>query len=472
MINLIIIGGGKGGTSLIEHLHNGSNTRILGVADKRSKAPGILLAKKLNIPTTTDYKKLLKLKDLHFIIDVSKNKKVQQELSKFRRNKVEVISGATAHFLWEQIVDRVKRKDMIEQLLFQYQSIYDIGLKLTGTQSLSRLLFYIVEDATKLTNTPAGSVALFDEGKGQMSLGAVKGFSPNFSKNLRWTLRKGGLTHAILNAKEPLVIKDVLKHPQFDNPIMLKENVRALMASPLIADGKIIGIVYVNDFKPRQFSQREVSLLSLTSSIAATTIEKARSLEIAMMLAITDGLTGLYNHRYFIQRLSQEINRGHRYDHTVALALFDIDSFKSYNDKHGHLKGNDLLRQLGTILKEQFRDIDVISRFGGEEFAVIIPEASMDRAKKATERLIKTVADFPFDGREAQPGRRVTLSGGLAVFPVNGHDDHTLIEQADAALYEAKRRGKNRMVTSSFVETKALQPPPRRLPPKQKPKKG
>ena len=327
MINLIIVGANKGGTALIEHLHNALNTKILGVTDKDKSAPGLNLAKRLKIPTASDYKKFLKLKNLNFIINVTGDKQVDRELGKLCGNGAEVISGATARFMWEQLVDRERRKDVIEQLLLEYQSIYDIGLKLTGTQSLSRLLFHVVEDATKLTHTPAGSVALFDEKKGQMYFGAVKGFSKEFSKDLRWTLRKGGLTHSILNRKEPLVISDVLQHPQFDNPIMLKEGIRSLMAAPLIAEGKIVGIVYVNDFKVRNFSSRETSLLSLTSSIAATTIEKAHSLETAMLLAITDELTGLYNHRYFTNRLSQEIHRANRYNHTLTWKQLQILSW-------------------------------------------------------------------------------------------------------------------------------------------------
>jgi diguanylate cyclase (GGDEF)-like protein len=452
MLNIVIIGGGQGGTALIEHLHNASNSKIIGVADLQKDAPGISMAKRLKIPTTNNYKKFLSLPDLDFIIDVTGNKKVLQDLRKHSRPDVEVISGPTAKFMWEQIVERVKRKASTEQLLFQYQLIYDLGLKLTGSQSLSRLLFHIVEDATKLTRTPAGSVALFDEGRGQMYLGAVKGFSEQFTKNLRWTLRKKGLTHSILNHKEPLVIEDVYQHPQFDNPIMLKEGIRSLMASPLVADGKIIGILYVNDFKARKFTTREASLLSLTSSIAATTIEKARSLEAAMLLAITDELTGLFNHRYFVQRLSQEINRAARYHHRLSLAMIDIDDFKQYNDRYGHLMGNELLRKLSSILKEHFRDGDVVARFGGEEFAIIMPETLPKKAYAATDRLRKKIADTPFAGSRKQPGKNVTISIGIAAYPINAPEANTLIERADTALYKAKRSGKNRVTLSTFQE--------------------
>jgi diguanylate cyclase (GGDEF)-like protein len=449
VLNIVIIGAGHGGSALIDQFHNAPNTRIIGVSDLKSSAPGISLARKLQIPVFNNYKDCLALPDIQFIIDVTGDEKFQKEVDLYRRPGSEVISGRTAKFLWEQIVERDKRKDTLEQLLSQYQSIYDIGLKLAASNSLSRLLYHLLEDATKLTHAPAGSVVLFDEGRAQMYFGAIKGFSHKFSKNLRWDLRKGGLAHAVLNRKGPLVIEDMQDHPEFNNPVVLKEGIRSLMAASLISQGKIIGIVFVNDFIRRRFTAQEISLLKLTSTIAATSIDKARSLEVAMMLAITDELTGLYNHRYFIQRLSQEVRRAARYRKSVLLALLDIDYFKQYNDTFGHLKGNEVLRQLAGVIKEQFRDVDVISRFGGEEFAVIMPETSSKKALVALTRLRKRVAQFPFKGRDRLSRKKITVSIGVAAYPLNSMDTQNLIQRADEALYRAKDRGRNRVVFST-----------------------
>ena len=156
MLNIIIIGAGRGGKALLQRLHNASNTKIVGLVDVQKGAPGLILAKRLGIPTSNDYLKFLKLPNIDFVIDVTGSKEFHREIEKNIPDGAELIRGATARFMWEQIEDQVSRKDSIEQLLFQYQSIYDIGLKLTATQSLSRLLFHIVEDATKLTNTPGG----------------------------------------------------------------------------------------------------------------------------------------------------------------------------------------------------------------------------------------------------------------------------------------------------------------------------
>ena len=454
MINIVIIGAGQGGTALIELLHDDPNTNILGVADVRKSAPGITLAKRLKIPTTINFNKLTTLPDLNFVIDVTGKKQVRQQLNKLcRPDGVEVISGGTAKFMWQHIEQRVRGKESLEQMLFQYQSIYDLGLKLSTSQNLTRLLFHAVEDATKLTNTPAGSIALFDERRGEMQITAIKGFSDKFSKKTRWKLRKGGLTASILNSKEPLVIHDVAQHPEFDNPLMLKEGIKSLMAVPLTPEGKITGILYVNDFIIREFTPREASIFSLVGSIAAATIDKARTLETAMLTAITDDLTGLYNHRYFVQRLNTELTRAARYNLQFTLVILDIDNFKQYNDTHGHLKGNTLLQQLSVIMQDNFREVDVIARYGGEEFAVIMPETSPKKSLATIERLRANVAEYPFEGRDKIPGKKVTISVGVASYPLNSQNAHTLIERADAAMYEAKRLGKNRVVFSQSHET-------------------
>ncbi len=453
MLNLIIVGAGRGGTALIELLHNDPHTKILGVADRKKTAPGMILARKLKIRTATDYRKFEKLKNLQCIVDTTGDPLVHKELQKRRHSHVELISGTTARHMWRHMSHGITRQTSLENMLFQYQSIYDLGLKLSSTQHLPRLLFYTLEDATKLTNTPAGSIALYDENRGEMHHSVMKGFSGSFSKMSRWTLRTGGLTSTILNHEEPLVITDVLQYPQFDNPIMLQEGIRSVMATPLIVNGKIIGILYVNDFVVREFTSREISLFSLLGGMAANIIEKAQLLENAMRISITDDLTGLYNHRYFSQRLLSEIKRADRYGLTFTLLMIDIDNFKRYNDTHGHPKGNAVLRQLGEILRNQCREVDVVARYGGEEFSVIMPETSSEKVVETVNIIREKVATFPFEGRETQPGGCITISVGISSYRGDGQDAHALIEHADAALYKAKQMGKNQVIVSTPPET-------------------
>jgi diguanylate cyclase (GGDEF)-like protein len=172
--------------------------------------------------------------------------------------------------------------------------------------------------------------------------------------------------------------------------------------------------------------------------------ELEKSNAILKNLSIRDGLTGLYNHRYFQEVLTMELVRSRRYNKSVALVFIDVDHFKKYNDTHGHPDGDGLLVTLARILLDSLRASDTVARYGGEEFVLILPETTKDGALHVAESIRKKVYDHPFPGRETQPLGRITISLGVAAFPHDGADGSSLIERADKALYEAKKAGRNR----------------------------
>ncbi len=169
-------------------------------------------------------------------------------------------------------------------------------------------------------------------------------------------------------------------------------------------------------------------------------------------LAARDGLTGLYNHRYFHERAAQEVSRARRYSSRVSLIFMDIDHFKKYNDTHGHPRGDELLKQMAKLLdhhtrledfRARVRETDLVARYGGEEFVVLLPETPKAGALIAAERLREAIAAFDFPGKESQPGGKVTVSLGVATYPDDADSKDALVVQADQALYAAKRDGRN-----------------------------
>lgn len=156
-------------------------------------------------------------------------------------------------------------------------------------------------------------------------------------------------------------------------------------------------------------------------------------------LASRDGLTGLYNHRFFQESLAAELNRSIRYQHPFSLLFIDLDFFKIYNDTNGHLSGDKLLTDLAHLFEESFRKTDIICRYGGDEFAVILPEASKKETRNIAAKLHEQVAQYPFDGCEALPGHRVTVSIGFATYAEDGTDTTSLLNHADQIMYAAKR---------------------------------
>jgi diguanylate cyclase (GGDEF)-like protein len=164
--------------------------------------------------------------------------------------------------------------------------------------------------------------------------------------------------------------------------------------------------------------------------------------------AVTDGLTGLYNHAYFLQALRQEVLRSKRHGLRAALLLLDLDNFKAVNDERGHVEGDRVLMKAAAVVREGVREIDVAARYGGEEFIVVYPGASKPMAQRLAEALRKAVEEFPFPHAAGQPLGKVTISGGVATFPEDSRDSIDLIRCADQALYEAKAAGRNRVLAA------------------------
>lgn len=165
-------------------------------------------------------------------------------------------------------------------------------------------------------------------------------------------------------------------------------------------------------------------------------------------LASQDGLTGLFNHRHFHEILAVEISRSIRHDHPFTLIFLDVDHFKNYNDRHGHLRGDLVLREIANILKTRLRKSDILARYGGEEFIVLLPETPKEAGKSVAEQIRKKIEAFPFFGRETQPLQKVTVSLGVAGFPGDGRDATALLDFADKVLYKAKESGKNMVCLS------------------------
>lgn len=163
-------------------------------------------------------------------------------------------------------------------------------------------------------------------------------------------------------------------------------------------------------------------------------------------MAVRDGLTSLYNHRYFQEALAQEVARSRRYEKQCCLIFIDVDNFKIYNDTHGHPQGDTLLKTLARIMMSHLRSCDVAARYGGEEFVLLLPETSKDAALMIAEGLRERVAAHPFAGGETQPLGRVTISIGVAGFPGDGVEAALLLDCADRFLYQAKNSGKNQVV--------------------------
>jgi diguanylate cyclase (GGDEF)-like protein len=436
-----IVGAGKGGSAILDILRENPSIEVSWVADKDPRAVGAKLARKLNIPVTKDFRRHVK-KSADVVIDVTGSPRVREELESIMPPRTELVGGLSARLMWQLVEERRRRHDERGRALKGYEALYKLGLVIESSDSIRDTGRAIVDYATRLTGTPAASLAIFDERGEEMYLAASKGFSREFKKEVQWRIRKGGLTGYILNQEGPLFMPDLKEHPHL-NPVLLKEGVRALLAAPLTVEKRIVGILYVNDFKERTFTEEQISLFSLLTIYAALTIERVKNIEQTRLLSITDELTGIYNHRYLMEQLQREMERASRHHYPLSIIMLDIDNFKDYNDMYGHLEGNKVLKRTASILLKNTRVSDTVGRFGGEEFLIILPVVKpvLKRGGPMVfgKRLLKQLATY------RMPNRRVTLSGGIATYPVDGKTHLELLKKADNNLYRAKREGRNRV---------------------------
>ncbi len=220
------------------------------------------------------------------------------------------------------------------------------------------------------------------------------------------------------------------------------QETRSRMCIPLVSFGQTLGVLMLERDQAGSFQEGDVKSLEAVADICATAIQNAHYVERVKQLAYLDGLTGIFNRRFFELRIIEEIDRARRFDSGMAVLMVDIDQFKRLNDEFGHLLGDEVLRQVSSMFHQQLRKIDVVCRYGGEEFAILLSQTNPQHALQVAEKLRRMVESWQFPGVP----RCVTISAGVATFPDHGTTRDELVKSADAGLYAAKQGGRNRVL--------------------------
>ncbi|UCE78637.1 MAG: GGDEF domain-containing protein [Nitrospiraceae bacterium] len=254
---------------------------------------------------------------------------------------------------------------------------------------------------------------------------------------------KGTFLSMVVENRQPIYMSDT---SDYRIPIMpfKFENVHSVFALPMLYETSIIGVFVLLSEKTGFLDTFQVELLKVLCNQASTSIANAQLHSEIEKMATTDGLTGLFNHRVFQEKLSEELKRLNRFSETISLMLVDIDFFKKINDTYGHPVGDLVLKNVSKVVEQTIRDIDIPARYGGEEFAIILPRTDETAAENIAERLRKAVEEKSFIAQ----GKtfNITVSIGIATAPSNAKGKEELIDKADQALYFAKQSGRNNSV--------------------------
>ncbi|HSB81740.1 MAG TPA: diguanylate cyclase [Candidatus Methylomirabilis sp.] len=331
----------------------------------------------------------------------------------------------------------------------EFEGLNQIGRAMAATFNLQEILTRISEAVSNLfharamslmllssdgqtLSTVAGSNLFDEKSHAEQSQGARRGSSPSFV--------------AVLE-KRPVAAPDLLTDEVYAPWLQAARDngYRSFLAIPLIVQERALGCMNLYLTEPHEFDNDEIQILSTFASQAAISIENARLFEEARQLAITDELTGLANHRQFYQQLTREVQRAERYGRPLTLLMIDVDFFKEYNDRYGHLAGDHALRDLAYVMRCNARNVDILARYGGEEFAIILPETDLNRAAFQAERIRAAVAAHPFRSNDPAFRGVLTVSIGVTTLAPGIQKIEELVHDADQAMYLAKTRGRNRV---------------------------
>jgi len=214
---------------------------------------------------------------------------------------------------------------------------------------------------------------------------------------------------------------------------------------PIVARNDLRGILLIDRGGGAPFSQERLGVLSTMASQLGLALENAHLYRATLMMSITDSLTGLFNARYFYERLEVELSRAKRYERPLSLFMLDIDLFKRFNDTYGHLIGDEALKRLAEMLRSGIREPDTAARYGGEEFCVILPETDEEHAGVLAERIRRIIEETPMELADDIPAMHITVSIGSATLSDDVNTTEELVKRADRALYKAKQEGRNRV---------------------------
>lgn len=285
-------------------------------------------------------------------------------------------------------------------------------------------------------------LALTDEDAGRWRVGVAEGLEPKEQRLFEQGLHEKGLYRWLAGQAAPVLVPRVAAEAGLKG-VPLPPGLRGLLGLPLLIQDQAIGWVLVLDLGGGGLEARDFSNLRILCTQVAIGLEKATLYDRLQRLSITDGLTGLYVHRHFQSRLEEEVKRAERYKEPLSLVMMDIDHFKRFNDVHGHLGGDAVLKAVAGVLREGLGSSELAARYGGEEFALVLPRTDKASALQRAEALRQAVkaARVDFDGQALG----VSVSLGVASFPGDAMTKKGLIEAADQALYASKTGGRDRV---------------------------
>jgi diguanylate cyclase (GGDEF)-like protein len=357
----------------------------------------------------------------------------------------------------QKTMENVQTRKRLEEASVRARTLQEISLDVAKERKVDALTRILVEGARHLVNAESSVLLLTEPGKTQVIHTALSGLEID-SDGLKSRSVLSGLFGSGFEERQSVIIENAAGNPRWIRTGEHRPAIRQILSTPLFKQDEVMGILHVmNKHDGALFSEEDKASLSTLALHTAVAIDNAWFLETMEKQAVTDSLTGLYNHREFQNRLLEEVERGNRYGSLFSLLMLDIDHFKVLNDTHGHMSGDLILKEIVRRIRGSIRNnVDIPARYGGEEFTIILPQTPKEEAKIAAERIRKSIQAEDFPTITGHPVR-VTASLGIASFPEDMKTREELLLAADQALYFAKNEGRNRICSYSETLKSAIE---------------
>jgi diguanylate cyclase (GGDEF)-like protein len=334
--------------------------------------------------------------------------------------------------------------------------LYEIGKAITSTLEIDALLELIYKQLSQIISSDAYFVALYIPEGHKLEIKILIDQGNRFP--CQTVDADEGLSSLIVKRKEPLLIQDMRK--EINNlpvkPIMVGEKKlsRSWLGVPMLVENELIGLLAVASYQPHAFNETDQLLLEQIAQQAVLSIQNARHHEEVTRQAKLDSLTGVSNHNHFIERLYEESEIARSSLTPLSLIMLDIDHFKLYNDTYGHIVGDQVLRLTVQAIQSHIKKTDTVGRWGGEEFGIILPNATTTQANMVANRIRHTLAELPLFNVEGQTIPKPTISQGIGTLPDHTTDIDELVIIADRALFRAKNRGRDQVAVGKPSQQK------------------
>lgn len=327
------------------------------------------------------------------------------------------------------------------------ETLHRIGLSLTSKLTLSDVKHAIMEQVALHFKPGLWALLLFDEHKKKLRFELIVGEGTEQLQG-SWCNVDVGVVGDAFREGRPAEIEALREQTVFDGDDGLP--LRNVLALPLLRGERRIGVLVLCNFAQMP-SGNDRALLRALCDYSAIAVENARQLQRVRELSVTDDVTSLYNARYLEQALEQEFSRCKRSGSALSVIFLDLDYFKVVNDGHGHLVGSEVLRETANILRQSLRATDIATRYGGDEFVLILPDTSQAEALLVAERCLNALRAHTFGMRHGVECK-ITASFGIATIPDDTGDRVDLIRLADQAMYYVKEHDRNNIATASQVK--------------------